>query len=116
VKLASDHAFYAYEAAGEDFAERHCADLAAMFDGQCSAGPSSIVKTAGIQLAASRFLYDAGKQTGDAKMLGEASRLGNDARQSILAAYELQSREAQARPRAPVDPLAAFRDPPKVAT
>jgi hypothetical protein len=97
VSLSVNDAFYAYENAGEAFAEKHMQTLADMFDGKCGEGPMSIVKTAGIQLAASRFFYDLGKQTGDAKMLGEASRLGDASRQNILAAYELQSREAAAR-------------------
>jgi hypothetical protein len=97
VALASDHAFAIYEAAGQDYADAYIATLARMFDGTCGEGPSSIVKTAGMQLAISRFFYDTGKQTGDAKLLGQASQLGNDSRVSAGAAYELQSREAEAR-------------------
>jgi hypothetical protein len=97
VELAPDHAFHPYEAAGQEFADAYIASLARMFDGYCGEGPASIVKTAGLQLAASRFLYDQGKQSGDAKLLGQASSLGNDSRINAGAAYELQSREAVAR-------------------
>ena len=97
--LAVEHAFHAYELAGEAFVRRHMGTLAAMFDGVCGEGPASIVQTAAIQLAASRFMYDRGKQAGDAKLLGEASRLGDSSRQNVLAAYELQAREAAARKR-----------------
>jgi hypothetical protein len=85
------------EVAGQDFADAYVASLARMFDGTCGEGPASIVKTAGMQLAVSRYFYDRGKLTGDAKMLGQASQLGNDSRVSAGSAYELQSREAEAR-------------------
>jgi hypothetical protein len=97
VELASDHAFYVYEAAGQDYADSYIASLARMFDGTCDEGPAAIVKTSGMQLAISRYFYDKGKQTGDAKLLGQASQLGNDSRVSAGAAYELQSRAAEAR-------------------
>jgi len=97
VKLEADHSFKPYEDAAECFCQKHVATLASQFDGQCGEGPASIVRTAGIQLAASRFFYDSGKQIGDAKLLGEASRLGDASRQNILASYEIQSREAAAR-------------------
>jgi hypothetical protein len=97
VELGADHAFYMYEAAGQDFADAYIASLGRMFDGVCGEGPASIVKTAGMQLAISRYFYDRGKDTGDAGLLGRASQLGNDSRVSAGAAYELQSREAEAR-------------------
>jgi hypothetical protein len=97
VELATDHAFYPYEVAGQDFADSYIASLARMFDGTCGEGPASIAKTAGMQLAVSRYFYDQGKQTGDAQLLGRASQLANDSRVSAGSAYELQSREAEAR-------------------
>jgi hypothetical protein len=97
VELAADHAFYPYEVAGQEFADGYIESLASMFDGECGGGPASIVKTAGLQLAVSRYFYDKGKLAGDAKLLGQASQLGNDSRVSAGAAYELQSREAEAR-------------------
>jgi hypothetical protein len=97
VELAADHAFRPYETAGQDYADAYIGSLARMFDGYCGEGPAAIVKTAGMQLAISRFFYDLGKQTGDAKLLGQASQLGNDSRVSAGSAYELQSREAEAR-------------------
>jgi hypothetical protein len=106
VELAADHAFHPYEAAGQDFADAYIASLARMFDGVCGEGPASIVKTAGMQLAVSRFFYDRGKLTGDAKLLGQASQLGNDSRVSAGSAYELQSREAEARTQNPSGPRA----------
>lgn len=60
--------------------------------GYVGPGPSSIVASASLQLAASRFAFEV---LGD-MVLG--SRLANDSRQNALAAWELCSREAQARP------------------
>lgn len=97
VELADDHAFYPYERAGQEYANTYIASLASMFDGYCGEGPASIAKTAGMQLAIRSYFYDLGKQAGDAKLLGQASQLGNDARVNAGAAYELQSREAAAR-------------------
>jgi hypothetical protein len=111
VELASDHAFHPYETAGQDYADAYIASLARMFDGTCGEGPASIAKTAGMQLAISRYFYDLGKQAGDPKLLGQSSQLGNDSRVSAGAAYELQSREAEARAksRPPADAVAAMR-------
>lgn len=96
-ELPEGHHFAPYENAGQDFSNANIASLAKMFDGTCGEGPASIIKTAGMQYAISRFLYDTGKLTGDAKLLGQASNMGNDSRVSVGAAYELQAREAAAR-------------------
>jgi len=112
VELAVDHAFRPYETAGQDYADAYIASLARMFDGTCGEGPASIAKTAGMQLAISRYFYDLGKQAGDPKLLGQSSQLGNDSRVSAGAAYELQSREAEARSksRPAADAVAAMRN------
>jgi hypothetical protein len=98
-ELPEGHQFRPYEMAGQDFSNANIASLSRMFDGTCGEGPASIIKTAGMQYAISRYMYDIGKQTGDAKLLGQASNMGNDSRVSIGAAYELQAREAAARQR-----------------
>lgn len=97
VELDENSKFNPYERAGQDFANANIASLARMFDGTCGEGPASIIKTAGMQYAISRFFYDTGKVTGDTKLLGQASSMGNDSRVSVGAAYELQAREAAAR-------------------
>ena len=59
--------------------------------GVCGPGPASIVATAALQLAASRYAFE---------VLGDmvaGSRLGDASRQNLLAAHELCAREAQIR-------------------
>jgi len=110
--LAADAAFGPYRAAGDAFVAEHLVALAAQAGGEVGPGPSSIVASAGVQLAASRFLSDKGMATGDAKLLQQASALANDSRQNLLAAYELAVREAKARQAAttPEDIERAMRD------
>lgn len=93
------------------YRRRRCSELARSFGGYLSAGASSLVASASLALAASRYLYEVAATTGDADTLKRASALANDARQGELAALELASRESAARPKATVDPLAAWRDP-----
>lgn len=61
--------------------------------GHCGPPPSSIVASASLQLAASRFAFEV---LGD---LALGSRLADASRQNLLAAYELTVREATARPK-----------------
>jgi len=59
--------------------------------GHCGPAPASIVASAALQLAGSRFAFE---------VLGEmqlGSKLANDSRQNLLAAFELCAREAAAR-------------------
>lgn len=94
------HAFQPYQRLAREWRERHLAELAATVGGgKVGPGPASIVATAAMQLGASRWLHDRGAETGDAKMLLDASRLANDSRQNLLAAHELCAREATARPK-----------------
>jgi len=60
-------------------------------------GVASIVQSAALALAASRYLTAEGTKTGDADMLGKASRLADRSRQALLTAHELCAREAKAR-------------------
>jgi hypothetical protein len=94
--LASDAAFTPYRIAGDHFVTQHLAELALVAGGDVGPGPSSIVASAGVQLAASRFLSDRAAKDGDAKLFAQASQLANDSRQNLLAAYELAVREAKA--------------------
>jgi|GEM_PF-1403981 hypothetical protein len=79
----------------EAFAEHEVQRLAmTVGGGLCGAGPASLVQTAALQLASSRYLWSLGSSD-HVKM---ASSLGNDSRQNLLAAHELCAREAKARP------------------
>ena len=108
-ELAADEAFAPYRDAGDDFVRAHLATLAT--SGDIGPGPSSIVASAGLQLAASRFLSDRASLTGDADTFKLASQLANDSRQNLLAAYELATREAKARPRRQSDLTARLLEP-----
>jgi hypothetical protein len=96
--LAADSAFASYKRQAVTFRRLKCSELARnVGGGVCGAGPSSIVATAALQLAASRFVFDQAAITGEAKIFAEASRLANDSRQNLMAAHELCAREAEAR-------------------
>jgi hypothetical protein len=86
-----------YWSAAEEFTAHHSKELAALAGGSLGSGPSSMVVSASLQLAASRYLFDLGAQTGDPALLKLASALSNDSRQNLLAAWELATREAKSR-------------------
>jgi hypothetical protein len=65
--------------------------------GYVSAGASSLLSTAAINLAASRFLYEKFALEGDINLLKVATKLSDSARQNELAAWELCAREGLAR-------------------
>jgi hypothetical protein len=96
-ELGADSDFAPYRRHGDAFVQGHLEVLALQSGGTVGPGPASIVCSAGVQLAASRFLSDRGMRDGDAKLLSQASSLANDSRQNLLAAYELANREAKAR-------------------
>jgi TPR repeat protein len=68
--------------------------------GHCGAGPASMVQSAALALAASRYLYG----TGEPKDLTTAARLADSSKQQLLTAFELCAREAQARADQPGGP------------
>jgi hypothetical protein len=108
-KVAEGDAFAPYRRAAATFRRVQCGELArTVGGGVCGPGPSSVVASAALALAWSRYLSDQAAATGDAELVMRSARLGETSRQHLLAAHELCAREAQARPRAPVDPLAAF--------
>lgn len=71
--------------------------------GVCGPGPSSMIATAALQLAWSRYFSDIAAQIGDpvkaAELALKASALGDKSRQSLLTAHELAAVEAAARPK-----------------
>jgi hypothetical protein len=99
VDFEPDHPYAAYSRLAREWRDQHMRELAATVGGgRIGPGPASIVSTAALQLAASRYLSDTGALAGDAKRLLEASRLADSSRQNLLAAHELAAREAAARP------------------
>jgi hypothetical protein len=92
----ADRAFEPYRRAAVSFRRAQCRELSrSVGGGYLGPGPSSLVASAALQLAMSRFLSDhAGL---DAAVMAQASRLANDSRQNLLAAHELCAREAMAR-------------------
>jgi hypothetical protein len=99
-RLPDGAAFAPYKRAAVPFRRAQCAQLAASVGGGfCGPGPSSLVASAALQLAWSRYLSDVAAETGDADTALQASRLADASRQNLLAAHELCAREAAARPR-----------------
>lgn len=107
--LADDAAFRPYRAAAVSFRRAQCAELArTVGGGVCGPAPSSLVASAALQLAWSRYLSDVAATTGDPDLALKASRLAEASRQSLLAAHELCAREALARGSSR-DPVADMR-------
>jgi len=97
-RLPEGSAFKPYKAAAVSFRRAQCAELArSVGGGMCGPGPSSMIATAAMQLAWSRFLSDKAGESGDADTALKASKLANDSRQNLLAAHELCAKEARAR-------------------
>lgn len=90
----ADPRFKPFAKAAAAFRKQHVTTLARnVGGGHCGTGPSSMVASAALQLAASRFAFEV---LGDFQL---GSRLANDSRQNLLAAHELCAREAQTRPK-----------------
>jgi hypothetical protein len=101
--IAENSDFAPYRTGADAFVEHHLAELAKLAGGKVGSAPSTMVSSAALQLAASRFCFDRGAQSGDVQMLKLGSSLANDSRQNLLAAYELAVREAEARGQNPDD-------------
>lgn len=98
--LAEGSDFKPYKAAAVSFRRSQCAELARTVGGGiCGPAPSSLVASAALQLAWSRYLSDRAAVDGDPELALKASRLAEASRQSLLAAHELCAREAQSRTR-----------------
>ena len=94
-----ESAFSPYRRAAADFRRAQVAHLARTVGGGfVGPAPASLVATAALQLAVSRYLFDRADQISE-KELTLASRLGNESRQNLLAAHELTAKEAKCRPR-----------------
>jgi hypothetical protein len=67
--------------------------------GFVSVAAMSIMATAALQLAMSRYMMELAVEAADMDLIKKASSLGNDARQNELAAWELCVREASTKSR-----------------
>jgi hypothetical protein len=96
--LSDGDAFAPYRRAAATFRRVQCSELArSVGGGVCGPGPSSVVASAALALAWSRYFSDLAASTGDAELAMRSARLGETSRQHLLAAHELCSREATAR-------------------
>jgi hypothetical protein len=103
--LPDDAAFRPYRAAAKSFQRAQCAELArSVGAGFCGPAPSSMVASAALQLAWSRYLSDQAAATGDPAFAVAASRLADASRNNLLSAHEACAKEAAARPRQPLRP------------
>lgn len=76
------------------FSEHERARIAAeVGGGVCGAGPSTMIQSAALALAGSRYLYS----LSDPAQLALAAKLANESRQHLLAAHTLAALEAKAR-------------------
>ncbi len=99
-EVPEDHPMAPYLRMARDWRDAHASTLAATVGGgMVGPGPASILATAAMQLAASRWLHDLAIETGDASLFAASSKLGNDSRQNLLAVHELCAQEAKARPK-----------------
>lgn len=89
----ADAAFAAYLPDAEEFARAECARLARdVGGGVIGFGPSSMVQSAALQLAGSRFSFDRGD-------LVTGSRLADASRANLMSARDECAREAVSRPK-----------------
>ena len=110
--LPEGDAFAPYRRAAATFRRVQCAELARVVGGGvCGPGPSSVVASAALALAWSRYLSDQAAATGDADLAMRSARLGETSRQHLMAAHELVAREAKVRDenRSPAEALAEMR-------
>jgi hypothetical protein len=107
--LVEQTTFGPYRAAAEEFVAHHRSALAQQAGGELGPAPSTMVASAGLQLAASRWAFDQGALKDDAGLIKLGSSLANDSRQNLLAAYELAVREAESRRKAPGAPRLGWK-------
>jgi|SRR5882762_9865213 len=118
IKLSPTNAFAPYKRQAATFRRVQCATLAKTVGGGiCGPAPSSIVASASISLAWSRYFSDQASIAADPRdameMATKSVNLGDKSRQALLTAHELCAKEAQSRPKKAFDPLAGWDDIPE---
>ena len=96
-KIAADKAFAPYMQAAEEFVKEELATRAKSAGGHVGPAASSMIASASLQLATSRFAFDKFAATEEIVWANLGSRMADASRQNLLAAYELAVREAQIR-------------------
>lgn len=98
------------------YRQRRTRELAVQYGGYLGAGPSAMLASAALALAASRTMYalagealSAGERKTATELFASASRLADSSRQQELTASALAEREAAARPKVWLDPLAHIK-------
>ena len=113
-KLPDDSVLKPYLASAATFRRTQCTYLAQTVGGSvCGPGPSSVVASAALALAWSRFFSDLAATTLDPEHATRAINFADRSRNMLGTAMELCAREAEARARSapPVDPLARWMTP-----
>ena len=110
-KIQESSPFLPYRKGAEAFVKAELASLAEVAGGHVGPGPASMVTTAALELATSRYCFDqfANSPT-EIDWARQGARLGDQSRMNLLSAYELAAKEAQARDqkRQRLDPLDAI--------
>lgn len=108
--------FRPYKSAAIAFRRAQTSEVArTVGGGVCGPGPSSLIASAALSLAWSRYFSDVAAETGDVDLAVKAARLGEISRSHLLGAHELAAKEALAREAArpaTIDPLGLLRSPP----
>lgn len=111
-KLAEDADFAPYRRAASSFRRAQCAELARVVGGGvCGPAPSSVVASAALALAWSRYFSDKAAATGDADYAIKSAQLADKSRQHLLTAHELAAREATARAKSGEQPTPSWLEP-----
>ena len=93
----ADPRWQSFERQGRRWAQRRCREMAVAHGGYLGCGPSSMIASAGLALASSRFAYAVGAASGDIATLKQAAQLADSARQQELTAVALAERECATR-------------------
>jgi len=95
--------FAPYMALAHEFNASNLASLARdVGGGVCADSVCSIVASAALDMACSRYLYDTAN--GDSKIMKDASKLASESRASLLCAHELAAKGAVLRKKYGPDP------------
>jgi len=109
--IACDPRFEVHNRRRLDWGRKRRAELYAMTGG-VSHAVGAMVAAAAWLYAAGEFAAEQAAAAGDVELFKAAASLTATARTHDIGAHELAVRESVARPRAPFDPLAEFRNLP----